>query len=133
MSHGSAKTCFVSQSGLDGQNAVIVIFGMEGCGACEHFIPRFLVEASALREQQHLPFVMYEAGQQIPQGAIPIVVLDAASTNVDVQQLADKYQVHATPTILILQRGAGVFKAEGSLANNQIQWLLFRAAEFANG
>jgi thiol-disulfide isomerase/thioredoxin len=116
----------VSQIELNGQHVVIAIFAMGECPACESYLPRFLVEVEALR-QQGFPFVVYVEGQPIPQGAIPVLVYDAASPNVDVQAFADKYGVTATPTTLVLSRGIGSFKAEGSLANNQIQWILMMA------
>ncbi len=100
---------------------------MGECPACENYLPRFIAEVEALRQQGY-PFVVYEPGQPIAQGSIPVLVYDAAAPNVDIQQFADKYQVTATPTTLVLTRGTGSFKAEGSLANNQIQWILMMAS-----
>lgn len=118
----------MSQIELNGQRAVIVIFAMGECPACENYLPRFLAEAEALRQQGY-PFIVYEPGVPLQPSAIPILIYDAASPNVDVQQFADKYQVTATPTTLVLSRGTGSFKAEGSLANNQIAWILMMASE----
>lgn len=118
----------MSQIDLNGQRVVIAIFAMGECPACENYLPRFVAEAEALREQQGLPFVVYQQGQPLTPDAIPILIFDAASPDVDVQAFADRYEVKATPTTLVLHRGAGSFKTEGSLANNQIQWLLFMAA-----
>lgn len=99
---------------------------MGECPACENYLPRFIAEVEALKQQGY-PFIIHEPDQPIPQGSIPVLIYDAASLNVDVQQFADKYQVTATPTTLVLTRGTGSFKAEGSLANNQIQWILMMA------
>lgn len=107
-------------------NVVVIVFGMEGCGACEHYIPRLKTEAEQLA-LQGFPFVV-QPTSLIP-GQIPILFYDAASDDKTVQQLADRYEVHATPTTIVAARGPGSFKAEGSLANNQIQWLLMMASE----
>jgi hypothetical protein len=116
----------VSQIELSNQRALIVIWAMGECPACESYLPRFLAEVEALKQQGY-PFFVYEAGQPIPPGSIPVLIYDAASPNVDVQAFADKYQVTATPTTMVLTRGAGSFKVEGSLANNQIAWVLMMA------
>jgi thiol-disulfide isomerase/thioredoxin len=112
---------------LDGTKVVVFVFGMEGCPACEHYIPRLQNEATQLAAQG-FPFVVDPQGPIAP-GAIPILFYDAASEDKSVQQLADRYQVHATPTTIVAARGPGSFKVEGSLANNQIQWLLMMAGE----
>lgn len=116
---------------LDAQNVVILVFAMDGCPACEHYVPRLLREAEALRAEGY-PFVVYQPGMMLAPRAIPIVVYDAATPDVDVQKLADRYAVQATPTTIVATRGPGGFKSEGSLANNQARWLLLMANE-ANG
>lgn len=113
---------------LDAQNVIIIVFAMDGCHACEHYVPRLLNEAEALRAQGY-PFVVYTAGAPLPPGAIPIVIYDAAAQDPEVQKLADRYQVFATPTTIVATRGPGGFKAEGALANNQARWLLIQANE----
>ena len=108
-------------------NVVVIVFGMEGCGACEHYIPRLINEANQLAAQG-FPFVVEPAAPLVP-GQIPIMLYDAASDDKGVIELADRYKVHATPTTIVMMRGPGSFKCEGSLANNQIQWLLMMASE----
>ena len=112
---------------LANTKVVVIVFGMEGCGACEHYIPRLKAEATQLAAQG-FPFVVEPMTQLAPM-QIPIMFYDAASEDKSVQQLADRYEVHATPTTIVAVRGPGSYKAEGSLANNQIQWLLMMANE----
>jgi thioredoxin-related protein len=114
--------------GLETQKIAIIVFGMDGCPACEHYIPRLVTEAETLRGRGY-PFVVYQPGITLAPNAIPIVLYDAASADADVQQLADRFAVEATPTTILAARGPGSFKVEGNLANNQIVWLLMMALE----
>jgi thiol-disulfide isomerase/thioredoxin len=113
---------------LDAQNVIILVFAMDGCPACEHYVPRLLSEAEALRAEGY-PFVVYTPGMPLAPRTIPIVIYDAATPDSDVQKLADRYAVRATPTTIVVTRGSGGFKCEGSLANNQARWLLLMANE----
>lgn len=115
---------------LDAQKVVVIVFAMHECPACDHYLPRFLAEVEALKQHGY-PFVVYEPDAVLPPGSIPVIVYDAASENVDIQKLADRYKVEATPTTIVVPRGPGGFKCEGSLANNQIQWVLMMASEAA--
>jgi thiol-disulfide isomerase/thioredoxin len=81
-------------------NVVIVLFVMEGCGACEQFKPIF--EAGIQRQRAR--------GIHIPVHEVDISMQDA-----QVQQLADRLQIKATPTLAILRRGPGAYKVEGPL------------------
>lgn len=112
---------------LEGVKVIVFVFGMEGCPACEHYVPRMQHEASQLAAQG-FPFVVDPHGPIAP-GSIPILFYDAASEDKTVQALADRYNVRATPTTIVATRGPGSIKCEGSLANNQIQWLLMMATE----
>ncbi len=114
---------------LDHSNVVVLVFGMEGCGACEHYIPRLVAEAEALRQAGY-PIVVNPSGQ-LPPNAVPVMIYDAASPDGAVQRLADRFVVSATPSTIVACRGPGSFKCEGSLANNQIQWLLLMACDAA--
>jgi len=100
---------------------------MEGCPACDHYVPRLTAHARELKVHGY-PFVVHEMGEKIPAGSIPIALYDAASEDPDVQKLADRFEVTATPTTIVLSRG-GSFKIEGSIADNQILWLLNMANE----
>lgn len=113
---------------LDNHKVAVVVFAMGECPACEHYLPRFVAEVEALRAQNY-PFLVWAPGAAIPQGSIPILIYDAASPDVDVQKLADRFKVEATPTTIVMSRGAGSFKCEGGLANNQISWVLMMALE----
>ena len=116
---------------LDEQNVVVLVFAMDGCPACHHYVPRVIAEANALNgvlAQQGRSFVVNPETQPEP-GQIPILLFDAAADNAEVQAIADRFNVQATPTTVVATRGPGSMKLEGSLANNQIQWALFMAAE----
>lgn len=118
---------------LDEQKVVVLVFAMHGCPACDHYLPRFITEADALSRQlapQGIAFVVNPEAQP-PAGTIPVLVFDAAADDAEVQKLADRFGVQATPTTVVAARGPGSFKVEGSLANNQIQWVLLMASEAA--
>lgn len=115
---------------LDTQKAIVIVFGMHECPACEHYIPRLAESVERLRGQG-FPFVLAQGPEPISPEAIPVLVYDAASPDVDVQKLADRFEVHATPTTIVACRGPGSFKIEGSLADNQIEWVLMMANEAA--
>jgi thiol-disulfide isomerase/thioredoxin len=112
---------------VDHLPAVIFVFAMGECPACEHYLPRLVAEADSLRAQGYTFAV--NPKQNVPTGTIPILIYDAASPDVDVQKLADRYGVTATPTTIVVLRDGGGFRVEGSLANNQITWLLLMASE----
>lgn len=116
---------------LEAQNVVVLVFAMQECPACEHYLPRLVAEAENLNAQLKGVSFVVNPETQPPAGVIPILVFDAAATDAAVQQIADRYEVQATPTTVIAVRGPGSFKVEGSLANNQIQWLLLMATEAA--
>lgn len=112
---------------LNKHNVAILVFAMHECPACEHYVPR-LVEQVGVLQGQGAPLVVYDEGVKIPEQSIPVLIYDAATENPDVQRLADRFQVEATPTTIVLGR-QGSFKCEGNLANNQILWLLNMATE----
>ena len=88
-------------------NAVVVVFAMQQCPACSDYMPRFKAIAS-----------------QFPQ--VPHQVLDANAPGV--QGLADRFQIQATPTTMVLRRPVGAIKAEGSLPDADIQRLFVLAS-----
>jgi len=81
-------------------NVVVVVFVMEGCGACAEYAPRFQRVAG--------PFTH----------AVPSFIVDANSPQGG--PLADRFMIEATPTTLILRKPAGAIKAEGSLPDAEI-------------
>ena len=115
------------QIDLNQHRVAIFVFAMHECPACEHFVPR-LVEQVATLQAQGVPLVVVDEGVAVQPGSIPVLVYDAASEDPAVQKLADRFQVEATPTTVVVAR-QGSFKCEGSLANNQILWLLNMATE----
>lgn len=91
---------------LNRANVVVVVFVMEGCPACTEYLPRFQRVAA-----------LYHAH-------FPIYVLDAAADDAEIQRLADRTKVKATPTTLVMQRGPGVYKTEGAVDDADIQGIL---------
>lgn len=108
-------------------NVAIIVFAMHECPACEHYVPRLVEQVNTLR-QRGAPLLVYDHGVTVPPQAIPVLVYDASSEDTEVQKLADRFKVEATPTTIVLSR-RGSFKCEGNLANNQIEWLLTMAIE----
>lgn len=116
---------------LESQRAVVLVFAMHECPACESYLPRVVSEIQTLNAQlapQGMGFVVNPESQP-PAGTVPVFFYDAASPDPEVQKLADRFEVTATPTTVVAARGTGAFKLEGSIANNQIQWVLMMAAE----
>jgi thiol-disulfide isomerase/thioredoxin len=88
-------------------SCIVVVFGQPDCPACSDYAPRFQAVA-----------------QQFPQ--VPTVLLDINSPQN--QDMANRYQLVATPTTLVLRRPVGVIKAEGALDDGEIQQLFALAA-----
>lgn len=110
---------------LTPHKVVIIVFGMPDCGACEDYLPRF----SARVARRGRPLHIYRPGKPVPTGAVPILVYDVASPDREIQALADRYAISATPATLVLRRGPGAFKVEGSLDDAQIDHVLALAVE----
>lgn len=94
---------------------VVVVISMDGCPACQDYVPRVEGLAGAYRR-----------------AGVPIIYLDAADQRPAVQEWMDQYQVTATPTTLILRRhelGGGVWKSEGTQDDRSIK----QALDFAYG
>lgn len=105
---------------LTQHRVLIAVFGMPGCGACEDFIPMF----TDLVEKRGRPFHVYVPGEPIPRGSIPILIYDVASPDQTIQDFANQYAISATPSVLVLRRGQGALKIEGSIDRNQAAHLL---------
>lgn len=84
---------------------VVAVFVMEGCPACHDYLPRF--------QQVADPYM--KAG-------VPVIVYNAEDPNV--QQLADRWDIQATPTTVIALRGPGMIKEEGSMSGEDIKKLM---------
>jgi hypothetical protein len=113
---------------LSKHSAAVLVFAMEGCGACDHYVPRLVAKVEELKRHGY-PFVVYSEGVKLGQNAIPVLLCDAASPEPEVQKLADRFEISATPSTVVLARGEGSFKVEGNLADNQIVWVLNMANE----
>ena len=89
-------------------NVVVVMFVMEGCGACHEYAPTFLKVSREFT------------------GKVPAYILDVNTPQGG--QLADQYDVMATPTTLVLRRPMGALKAEGALDEASVRRLFTIAA-----
>lgn len=104
---------------LDHTKSAIVVFAMDGCGACEDFMPRF--ERLIAGFQAHgQPLVYYQIGMPLTPGAIPVIVLDADSTDESVVSFADQHAIDALPTTLLLRRNAKPARLEGAVDDKEI-------------
>lgn len=100
-------------------DVVIIVFGMHDCPACQQFLPRLYdhIEKQRLLGQ---PFVVHQMGAHIEKGTIPILVYDVASEDPGVQRLADKHQVSALPSTIVLPKYGAATKWEGNLDDASI-------------
>ena len=89
---------------LNQAKVVVVVFTLEGCGACDEFKPRFRQIASHYAH------------------AIPIVMADANDPRY--AQLADRLSVQSVPATYILRKPHGIMRAVGGLPDEQINRLL---------
>lgn len=104
-------------------DVVIAVFVMPECGACEGYMPKL---RAAVRRAGR-PFYIYPGHGVVPKGAIPVLFYDVSKPDDEVQAFATRIGVEATPTTAVLPRGEGVFKVEGDLADNQIDYVLASA------
>jgi thiol-disulfide isomerase/thioredoxin len=81
---------------------IVIVWGQDGCPACEEYTPRF----------------RQVAGQYA--SCIPSVVIDAERYD----QAANHYRIRATPTTMISRYGRrSLYSIEGSTENKQIETL----------
>src|SRR5262245_20735674 len=114
---------------LRSTKAVIVVFAMHGCGACDDYLPK-LMERVEAHAAHGAPFLVWSPGQKIRPGQIPVLLYDAASKNDELQDFAYRLQVKATPSTYLLTR-TGTHTIEGSVASAEIDRLLV-SAQHAN-
>jgi hypothetical protein len=107
--------------------ALIVVFVMPGCGACEEFLPRFLALIGH-HQAAGLPFRVWQPGQHLNPGEIPVLVYDAASEDPELQAFADRLKITATPTTALMTR-ASTARIEGALDDDQARRLLAAAVQ----
>ncbi len=89
-------------------NPAVFVFAMEGCGACEEYLPRFKQIAGPYRRA--LPIGIYD----VSKGGKPT-------------EFGDKLGVRATPTTIVMDRRGHFHRVVGALADRAIKQLLDRA------
>lgn len=97
---------------------VVLVFHMEGCPACEQFLPKFRAIAphyGPLSENSY----MAVTGRGVPSG-----IYDANKFD----PLAERFDIRATPTMLVARRQERPVREEGDLDERTIhgmfQWAL---------
>jgi hypothetical protein len=110
---------------LRNTKAVIVVFAMHGCPPCEEYLPR-LTERLGAHAAKGTPFYIWSPGEPIYPNTIPVLFCDAASTDDELQNFADRLKISATPTTCLLTR-TGTSKVEGSMSADKIDQLLLSA------
>lgn len=114
---------------LDDTNALIIVFAMHGCPACEDFLPRFIQQVDGFQQLGH-PFVIHAVGQQLQPGQIPVAIYDSNSRDPELQKLADFYQIQNLPSTMLLSKRGQFHKHEGALDDSQIYSLLVEAVRY---
>lgn len=104
---------------------------MPECGACESYVPKLIEKANILKKKEGIPFEDYKSGIKLKTNSIPILVYDVASEDESIQALANRFNIEATPTTIVLVNPSGAFRTEGELEPTQIEKLL-RGAAFYN-
>jgi len=108
--------------------AVLIVFAMPGCPACDDYLPRFKRQVAAFQQYGHR-FAFRAAGQPVERGTIPIFVYDASSPDPGLQQLADQYGVSGVPATILLTRYHGTKQLDGSVPDSEIYDTLLHAAQ----
>ena len=97
---------------------VVVVFHMDGCPACEAFLPKFRAIAP-----QYGP--LSENGPMAVTGrGVPSGIYDANKFD----PLAERFDIRATPTTLVLRRPYGQLREEGDLDERTIHRMFQSAA-----
>lgn len=92
---------------------------MDGCGACEDFMPRFEKLIAGFQAYGQ-PLIYYQLGMPLQPGTIPVIVLDGASEDPSISSFADQHTIEALPTTLLLRRNAKPAKLEGAIDDKEI-------------
>ena len=103
---------------------VIIVFAMPGCPACESYLPRLYKQIEGFQKLGAPVYVYEENGQQVPQGQIPIMVIDSTSKQQNVQDFANRWEVVNLPTTILLPKYGFPARYEGSLSDKDIYNLL---------
>jgi thiol-disulfide isomerase/thioredoxin len=92
---------------MAGQPEVVVTaFYMEGCEACDEFMPRFRKVAS---EFPDVAFVCVDIGTPVG------------------EPYAERFRVRLTPTVMTLRRRGQHTTVEGSMDDHELRMLFWRA------
>lgn len=85
----------------------VFVFALQGCGACEDYVPRFQQLAGPYRRE--MPIGIYDVGAG--RGA----------------EFGNRMRIQATPTTIVMDRRGRLHRAVGALGNAAIKALLDRA------
>ena len=96
---------------MNNSRVVVVVFTIDGCGACEEYKPRFRRIAQSY------------------QARVPIYMMDANDQRT--ADLASRLKVTNVPVTFVLRKPTGVISVEGAIPDSQIAWLLGIAAREA--
>jgi len=114
---------------LSNTRALVVVFAMHGCGACDDYLPKFMDRVAAWQEAG-APFHVWSPGDQLAPGQIPVLLYNASTQDDELQGFADRLSVKVTPTTYVMTRWK-TSKLEGSISDEKIDGLL-RSAYHAN-
>lgn len=106
-------------SDLSACDVVIIVFAMDGCHHCHEYMPRFERMLGSF-QAKGWPFVYYDARPAFARGEMPVVIVDGASQDPTISQLADQHGVEGMPTTLILRRWGPVTKLEGAVSDREL-------------
>ena len=93
---------------IDQTPVLVLMFGMDGCPACEDSLPRFREIAA-----RHPEVTAY------------------AVDSMKVESAADRFKVRATPTTVLLSFGRQVERIEGSASGRRLEALFDHAERMA--
>jgi hypothetical protein len=110
---------------LEHTRALIVVFAMPGCPACEEYVPRLERQVTGFKNLGH-PILFHDAGGEIAPRTIPILVYDTTSKDAELVALCDIHKITNLPTTLLMTR-QGVSRIEGGLNDQQIYEMLSAA------
>lgn len=113
---------------LSQYKVIVVVFGQEGCPACEAYVPQLQARVEQLRAQAQ-PLWLYDPEQPTPPNVVVVLVYDLAGGDPELQKFADRYKIGGLPTTLVLRSDGGVFRLEGVLATGHIDQMLLTAVQ----
>ncbi len=90
------------------QGPAVVLFIQAGCPACHEFLPRFKRVAEPYR-----------------QCGVKVYAPDLAKDS-RAAEMADKYKIKATPTMLVFSKSGRATKIEGAVDDSRIETALGR-------